>query len=218
MCARGVGVSAHVCTRGCLHVRCFIGAGAWIWVPQVCAVNSDTPPPQPSALPSGTGWAGSLRRAGHQPPGGSRWLGRGLLWWLNPQPQDLRGLCAAGRVHSEPGPGGQLKALSAPLHLPRPPSGLCPLPLAEGFWKAKDSVSGMFIVGWVGTRWSHGGLGEGTQLTWSPGVLAPGPLGAQLAWPLLALPQPGLCLSFLGALCSCLSPLFSVLSLVRILS
>lgn len=42
------------------------------------------PPPLPSALPSGTGWAGSLRLGGHQPPGGSRGPGRGLFW-LPPQ-------------------------------------------------------------------------------------------------------------------------------------
>lgn len=70
VCARGVGCSVHTCAQVYLRMRCFIWAGAWVWVRRVCAhlesllltvtaecVRSRLAPSPFLALPRETGWS-----------------------------------------------------------------------------------------------------------------------------------------------------------------
>lgn len=131
------------------------------------------------------------------------------------------GLCTPGHFHSEPGAGGHPESLCAPLHLPQA-SASCLWRRLSGRSRTKK-WNVCCRVGWDPWAASGGLLGS-----WEKGPPWSGPLEFWHldVWESASLATSGsstasalsLCLWVSsGLLCSCLSPLFSVLSLFRIL-
>lgn len=103
-----IALSGQVCGFGCIRrvptlSHSYYSDRGCVW--------SHFPTPQPSALPSGTGLVRKRGLAGHQPRGGSRGLGRAAFVHTFPPPVTSGSLPR----RSEPGAGGPLTSLSAPL-------------------------------------------------------------------------------------------------------